>query len=104
MDGAFSSRYLITSHLFVAVLLCLLFIKFEGKKWIWYVAGLNVLILLFTYKANYDYGEACMDMTRRRLEGMPYFYGNHSPEANKKAAQLEADACKLGIYCMQDER
>ncbi len=102
--GAYSSRYLIYSHLLMGLLFIFLWVKLEGKKWVWYASAAGVVMLLYAYQSNYEYGEGCMDMTKRRLENMPYFYSDHKAEANAKAKALEEAACKLGIYCIQDER
>ena len=77
---------------------------FEGKKLLWYFGAGSIILLIVAYKGNYEYGEACMDMTKRRLENNQYYYGDHKPEANAKAKAIEEEACKLGIYCIKDER
>jgi hypothetical protein len=105
LQGAFQSRYLIYSHLLLGVIIILFAVKFSSKRKI-FLSGLAVLALvcLVAYKGNYQYGEACMQMTRARLERYPYFYGAHKEADNEKAKAVESAACKLGIYCISDER
>ncbi len=102
--GSYSSRYLINSHLLIAILFVFLWLKFEGKKSFWYVSVVATLLLLYAYNGNYEYGERCMDMTQKRLENLPYFFGDHSPASNATAKAIEEEACRLDIYCIKDER
>lgn len=104
--AAYSSRYLIYSHLLVAVMFALLFIKLAGRGSImWVVTSIAAIIILYSYKGNYDYGEAGFAREKMRLENIPYYYRNdHSPESMKIAQQIEQQACSMNIYCIKDER
>ena len=102
--AAYSSRYLIYSHSIMAVLFVFLWLKLDGTKFVWPAAAVGAILLIYAYKGNYTYGEGCMEMVKRRLENIPYYYSNHKEEANAKAKAIEQAACKEGIYCIQDER
>jgi hypothetical protein len=102
--AAYQSRYLIYSHLLVGLVIVLLIRKLSATKAYWPTVGVLAIVVMVAYKNNYQYGEACLEMTKRRLETYPYYYGDHKEEANKKAQKIEADACAAGIYCIQDER
>lgn len=79
-------------------------IKLEGKKIFWPALGVALVVFGVAYKSNYQYGEACLNMTKSRLEYYPYYYGGHKEKDNEIARQIETEACKLGIYCISDER
>ncbi len=97
--ASYWSRYLIYSHMLAALAFVFLWILFMGKKVLWPVMGVATLCLLYAYKDNYAYGEGCMAMIQRRMQNRPYYY----PDA-AKAKEIESHACRLGIYCIQDER
>jgi len=102
--ASYWSRYIVYSHIIVAILFVFVCIKFEGKKPFWYLGAVGVVVLLFAYKSNYEYGENMLEMTKKRLEYYPYYYGSHSPADMNTAKAIETEACKQGIYCIQDER
>lgn len=102
--GSYQSRYLIYAHLLCTITLVFMAIKLEGKKIFWPALGVALVVFGVAYKSNYQYGEACLNMTKSRLEYYPYYYGGHKEKDNEIARQIETEACKLGIYCISDER
>jgi len=103
-NGAYQSRYLINSHLLLGLVILLASFKFSGKTAFFYVLAVSGIVCAVAYKSNYAYGEACLNMTKNRLQYYPYYYGTHKDADNEKAKQVEMEACKLGIYCISEER
>lgn len=103
--GSYASRYLIYTHMLAAVLFLLLWIKIAGRKKAWYAATIVAAsLLLYAYVTNSIYGDLMMLKTQRRLETHPFYYKMQSTEDIAEAKKITADACKQGIYCIDDHR
>ncbi len=96
---AYASRYFIYTHLLTAIVFCLLYAKLAGKKSQWPVAIIGIFVLLFTYRSNYDYGIANLELEKNRLQHIEFCY----PDV-EKARKISEAACAADIYCIKDAR
>jgi len=97
----YASRYLVYSHFFIAIALVVVAYRFREKQTIfWPSIGIFTLIVLCAYRNNYAYGELGYERESQRMINMPYYY----PGPPEKAQQIADEACKNGIYCIQDEK
>lgn len=97
----YASRYLVYSHFFIAIALVVVAYRFREKQTIfWPSIGIFALIVLSAYRNNYAYGELGYERESQRMINMPYYY----PGPPEKAQQIADEACKNGIYCIQDEK
>ena len=102
MEGIpyYSSRYLIYSHIFMAVTLIVVVQKFKVKPaGLWVSVAIMTLITLNSYKNNYNYGEVGFERENQRLISRPYYH----PDL-PKAQKIADESCTLDIYCIQDEK
>ncbi len=99
--GAYSSHYLILSHLVVALAFVFFWIRFQGNKIAWPVTIAGTILLLIAYKTNYEYGNGCMAIIRDKKVNVPYCYGQSS-DYQAMGKVIAEKACTLDIYCIQD--
>ncbi len=94
-----TSRYLIYPQLLIVVIVLFAALKFEGTKFEPPVLIGSLLILLFSYSHNYEFGRLGFQYTTARAQKRRYWH----PEG-KKAALIAKAACDNGIYCLESER
>lgn len=103
----YTSRYLVYPHLLTGLAVILLAYKFWEKGNIkWGILGLGIIITLFAYGKNKEYGVSCMQMEERRLTALPYYYNLFGDQQKDfEFAKGVADtSCALDIYCLEQER
>ena len=94
-----TSRYLIYPQLLAAVTALFLFLRLQGTRKQIPAMIVSLLILLFTYSHNYEFGKLGFERTSARAETRQYWH----PE-QQKAAAIAKKACDDGIYCIELER
>lgn len=87
-----TSRYLIYPELIIGIIA------------VFFVTDLTrlaaaIVLLLFTYTHNYEFGKAGFIRTEMRLEGILYWHPNQ-----KYAKETVDEACKEDIYCIEENR
>ena len=98
------SRYLIYPHILAALLFLFLWIKIAGEKPAWYLTIIAyVIFLMNTYTTNSKFGEQMLAVSQSRLENYPYYYLLRTPKNVKEAKTITSEACRLGIYCIEEE-
>jgi len=94
-----TSRYLIYPQLMIAGIVALMFNKFRTGLWQkGCMAGL-LLVMLPTYKHNYQFGKLGFERTQMKATLIRYWHPH--PD---KAAQICREACDKGVYCIEDNR
>lgn len=101
---SYSSRYMIYSHLLVALAYLFLIIKIGERKVKWVALIGGCVLLVYGYADNYYYGESGFAREQYRLQYSQYYYGDHKQAATEKAKAVADEACRLEIYCIQDAR
>lgn len=101
MLDSYASRYFIHNGIITSILFCFIMYKVSLKKIFWPVTGICVVILLFTYSSNYEYGIAGFEREQYRKQMMQYYYPQDKQQYAKDVAE---NACKTGIYCLEEER
>lgn len=96
---AYASRYFILNHILTALVFCFLFLKIQDHKLKWPVTIASLLLLLYAYSNNYEYGKNNFALENYRLQNMEFVF-----PVQEEAKKLTEDACKEGIYCIQEER
>jgi hypothetical protein len=97
--SSYSSRYFIYSHLLFGILFVFLLLKLRNEKLVAPVSIAVIVLSLFVYKNNYEYGDAGFQRANYFLENADYFY-----EDRKKGWEMATRACKMDVYCIDDER
>lgn len=97
--SSYSSRYFVYSHLLVGILFVFILLKLPKEKLVMPVSIAMVVISLFVYKNNYEYGDAGFQRANYFLENAWYFY-----EDQKKGWEMATRACKEQVYCIDEER
>lgn len=59
------------------------------------------LIILASYRFNYQYGIGNYQLQESRLLTRPYYYFNGKEDRAKVIAD---ESCQLGIYCIEENR
>jgi hypothetical protein len=99
IEGSCSSRYLIYSHLLVAVVFIFFLIRYQSQNILKRISTISVLILVLTYTLHYEEGRIGFETYYNTMKNTPYDY----PDANRAKA-LTDEACKLNIYCIEQAR
>lgn len=94
-----TSRYLIYVQLMIACIIFFLFEKLKTKKQQYIGMAVTLLIMIPTYKHNYDFGELGFERTNARASYYKYWHP-HPEEAEK--ISMAADS--LNIYHINDNR
>lgn len=94
-----TSRYLIYVQLMVACIIFFLFEMLKTKKQQYIGMAVTLLIMIPTYKHNYDFGELGFERTNARASYYKFWHP-HPEEA--ECISKEADS--LGIYHINDNR
>ncbi len=103
--ASYASRYLIYTHMLAAVLFLLLWIKIDGKNKSLYVTTLAAgSLILFAYANNSEFGKNMLVKAQRRLEFYPYYYKDRTRQDMDEAMEIATEACRQGIYCIDEER
>ncbi|MBS1779272.1 MAG: hypothetical protein JST70_08095 [Bacteroidetes bacterium] len=101
MLDSYSSRYFIYPHLIVSIIFIFMLARVEGKKYQWQLTIGFILLMLYTYRENYDYGVAGFERAQYRLQYEEYYWPFPDKDTPRKIAE---QACKEDIYCIQNER
>ncbi len=101
MLDSYSSRYFIYPHLIVSIIFIFMLTRIEGKKYQWQLTIGFILLMLYTYRENYDYGVAGFARAQYRLQYVEYYWPFPDKDTPRKIAE---QACKEDIYCIQNER
>jgi hypothetical protein len=100
INVSYSSRYFVYSHLFVAILFVFIIIRLQNRATI--LAGvetLTLLLALFIYKQNAEYGDGGFNWQYNCLKTRQFDYP--FPDKAKKIAD---ESCQLNIYCIDEHR
>lgn len=101
MQLAYAARYFVYNNMITAILFCLIFVRIYRKKSQWPVTAIMSVILLVSYKHNYDYGVSNYQLQEYRLLTRPYYY---FAEKTEIATHIAEESCKLDIYCIEENR
>jgi len=99
VESACSSRYLIYSHMLVAIIFIFFVIRYQNTKKIKSITIATILLLIVTYALNYQEGEKGFINFYNTTKNATYDY----PDPNRAKALTE-EACKLNIYCIEDAK
>jgi hypothetical protein len=94
-----TSRYLIYPQIMMACIIFFLFEKLKTKKQQYIGMAVTLLIMLPTYKHNYDFGELGFERTNARASYYKFWHP-HPEEAEK----ISREADSLNIYHINDNR
>ena len=95
----FTSRYLIYPHLLTAILFVFGFIKLGERKIKWPVVIVFIMIMLSVFVQNREWGKSGFEVEYTRLINPDFVYPD-----KQRAKLVTEESCRLGIYCIQDER
>lgn len=101
MVHSYSSRFLIYPNLLAALAFCFLLLKVQSQKIKLPLSVCTVLLFLWVYNANFEYGLQNLELQKRRLTYTEFYYGKGRDD---EARQITEAACKEEIYCIQDNR
>lgn len=93
-----SSRYLIYPQLLIAILVVFMLLK-KKKAYTYSAYAIMVLWVTVYFPYNYRFGEAGFERTEYRVSTRSYWH----PQP-LEAEKIAKEACRLGIYSLEDER
>jgi hypothetical protein len=94
-----SSKYLIYPNLLTATIFLLLFLRLKDSKILWPVTIVCILGMLLAYRQNYIYGKDNFARENLVLRTQKYDYPD-----SIRAKSISENACKAGIYCIEEHR
>ncbi|MBS1774432.1 MAG: hypothetical protein JST82_16360 [Bacteroidetes bacterium] len=98
---AYSSRFFLYTHLLISLIMILGYMKLQDKKIQLPALIAFGLLILYNYRAGYDFGEGNFAKTYNRLTSNEYYWPMPNTDEPRKIAE---QACKDNIYCIQEER